>query len=266
MTQPRPAREPWSEPREIAAFFLLAYALSWWASLFEPHTLIPLGPWFATLVTLGAFHGRSAVVEFVRRLARWRAAPGWYVLVLAGPPAIALAAVAINRMLGAAAPAADRLPPLAAAPATFAGIFLFIGLGEEPAWRGYALPRLQRVATPIGGVLLLWLLHALWHLPLFGSEYDWSNGPPWLLGLLGYTIATTWLYRRTDGNLLLPALLHASLNTAARYVFAPLQPGPDLLRVWWLWGSLWCVAGIVSGMSLARLDSRTARRGVSSAA
>ena len=166
-------------------------------------------------------------------------------------------------MLGAAAPAADRVPPLAAAPATFAGIFLFIGLGEEPAWRGYALPRLQRVATPIGGVLLLWLLHALWHLPLFGSEYDWSNGPPWLLGLLGYTIATTWLYRRTDGNLLLPALLHASLNTAAHYVFAPLQQGPDLLRLWWLWGGLWCAAGIVSGMSLARLDSGTARRGVS---
>ena len=98
------------------------------------------------------------------------------------------------------------MPPLAEAPLTFVCVFLLIGLGEEPTWRGFALPRLMRLLRPIGGVLVLGLLHAVWHLPLFGSEYDRSNGLPWLLAILAYTVFTAWLYQRTGGNLLLPAL------------------------------------------------------------
>jgi membrane protease YdiL (CAAX protease family) len=90
----------------------------------------------------------------------------------------------------------------------------------------------MRLLRPIGGVLALGLLHALWHLPLFDSEYGRTNGLPWLLAILAYTIFTAWLYQRTGGNLLLPALLHASLNTSAAYVFAPMEAAPT-----------WCACG-----------------------
>jgi membrane protease YdiL (CAAX protease family) len=39
-------------------------------------------------------------------------------------------------------------------------------LGEEPGWRGYALPQLQTGRAPLGAALILGLFVALWHLPL----------------------------------------------------------------------------------------------------
>jgi membrane protease YdiL (CAAX protease family) len=259
-------RSPW---RETVAFFVLAYALSWWASLFRPHSIIPLGPLAAALIVLALARGaraRDGVADLVRRTLRWRVAPVWYLMVLAGPPALAAVAAGLNRAFGAPVPPADRVPALADAPLTFLGILLFIGLGEEPAWRGFAQPRLERILTPAGGLLALWLLHALWHLPLFGLEYDATNLPPWMLGLLGYTVFCAWLVRRTDGNLLLPSLLHSSLNTAAKYVFGPMDRGPDLIRLWWLWGSLWLGAGAIAALALLRAARREGAAGAAAAA
>jgi len=253
MTEERIARREW---RETIVFFLLAYALSWWASLARPHSLIPLGPLAAALIVLAVGSGRAGVGDLVRRTLRVRAAPAWYLLVLAGPPALGALAAALNRGFGAAAPPADRVPALADAPLTFLGILLFIGLGEEPAWRGFAQPRLERRLTLVGGLIALWLLHAVWHLPLLGSEYDSTNLGPWMLGLLGYTVFTAWLVKRTAGNLLLPSLLHSSLNTGAKYVFGPMERGPDLVRLWWLWGSLWLAAGALAAIALVRSGRR----------
>jgi membrane protease YdiL (CAAX protease family) len=247
---------PRREAVETVAFFALAYALSWWPSLLEPHSILPLGPLIAALIVLAATRGREGVVDLVRRAVRWRVPARWYLLVLGLPPAISFGAAAINRMLGAMAPPPDRVPAPVEAPLTFLGVFLFIGVGEEPAWRGFALPRLTSLLGPLGGVLALAVLHALWHLPLFGTEYDRANGLPWLLAIAAYTFFTAWLYRRTDGNLLLPALLHASLNTSAAYVFAPMERGADLVWLWWLWAALWWVTALAALAFSRRLFER----------
>ncbi len=39
-------------------------------------------------------------------------------------------------------------------------------LGEEPGWRGFALPRLQRRLNPVNSALVLGFFWANWHLPL----------------------------------------------------------------------------------------------------
>ena len=39
-------------------------------------------------------------------------------------------------------------------------------LGEEPGWRGYAVPQLQRRRTPLASAVLLGVAVAAWHLPL----------------------------------------------------------------------------------------------------
>lgn len=80
----------------------------------------------------------------------------------------------------------------------------------------------------------------VWHLPLFGLEYDLQNGLPWALTVIAFAVLTTWLYQHTQGSLLMPALFHTANNTTAYYVFwAGLFSGGDLLRLWWLQAGLW---------------------------
>jgi membrane protease YdiL (CAAX protease family) len=60
---------------------------------------------------------------------------------------------------------------VAGVPEGFIFIFLFIGLGEEPGWRGFALPRLQERRTPLLATLILAPVWALRHLPLMGNDF-----------------------------------------------------------------------------------------------
>ena len=41
----------------LVTFFSLAYALSWVPSLFEAHSILPLGPLFAALIMLALIGG-----------------------------------------------------------------------------------------------------------------------------------------------------------------------------------------------------------------
>jgi membrane protease YdiL (CAAX protease family) len=252
--KPGPSR--FVDRHALVAFFVLACGISWLPSLFEAHSILPLGPLFAALIVLGVTGGRRSTREFLRRIVQWRVGLHWYLLVLTLPAAIALLGAWLNVAWGAGSPEWDRVPAVADLPTEFLAVFILIGVGEEPAWRGYALPRLIASRPVLLGCLLLGVMHAAWHLPLFGLEFDIHNGPPWFVGLLGFTIFTTWLYHRTHGNLLLPALLHASVNITAHYVFNPLFDGAEALRLWWLWAALWSLVAlaliIIEGPGLAR--------------
>lgn len=247
----------------LITFFTLAYALSWSISLVEPHSLLGLGPLLAALLVLPFSNGRAGVKDFLSRIGHWRVGLHWYLLVLGLPAALAAAALGLNLLLGASAPMWERVPPLAELPVILLFILLSIGLGEEPAWRGFALPRLSAGRSALAGSLLLFVLHAVWHLPLFGLEFDLQNGLPWLMMLLGGTIIYTWLYNRTNGNLLLPVLFHTSVNISAKYLFHPLFEGADALRLWWLLGAFWlllaCALVIVVGRELGRAPVRLAK-------
>jgi len=243
----------------LVAFFILAYTISWSPSLIEPHGILPLGPLVAALIMIAVTGRWAGVKAFLGRIVEWRVGPRWYALVLGLPVLVMAAAVGLSMLLGAQAPMLDRMPPLADLLPMFLAIMLFIGLGEEPAWRGYALPRLMAGRSALAGSLLLGVLHAVWHLPLFGLEYDLQSGVPWFLSLLAFTIITTWVYNNTSGSLLLPILFHTSTNVAAKYLHHPLFTGADVIQLWWLFVALWWVPAIlvllVAGRNLSRTPS-----------
>lgn len=244
----------------LPIFFMLAYALSWFPSLFESHSILPIGPLFAALIML-AFFGWSDVKDFLRRIAQWRVSMGWYAMVLLLPVIAISGAVGINLLMGASAPTWERVPPVSDLPATFLFILLFIGVGEEPAWRGFALPRLMNGRNALVASAYLAVLHVIWHLPLFGLEFDSTNILPWALGLFAFTIITTWMYNRTQGNLLLPTLFHTAVNVSAKYLFNTLFTGTDLIHLWWLWAGLWWTVALailaVNGLISQNLISPT---------
>jgi membrane protease YdiL (CAAX protease family) len=108
-------------------------------------------------------------------------------------------------------------------------------LGEELGWRGYALPRLLAgPRSPLGAALLLGVVWGAWHLPAFfvagTHQHDDQMGIAWLiLGSTLLSVIMTWLYRRTDGDVLASGLLvHLMTNFGSAglpfkdLVYAPL--------------------------------------------
>ncbi len=207
---------------------------------------------------LGLTGGWPAVRAWLGKIAAWRVGFLWYALVLLLPAAIAAMAVGVHLFLGAELPPEAELPDWGDLAARFLVIFVLIGLGEEPAWRGYALPRLIEGRSALAGALVLGLLHGLWHLPLFGLDYDVTNGLPWLASVLAMSVVVAWIWLATGGNLLLPALLHAAVNTCA-FPFGWFAGG-DTARLWWIWAGLWVVAAaivvIANGAALYRPKPR----------
>ena len=127
----------------------------------------------------------------------------------------------------------------------FVFTLVFVGLGEETGWRGFAIPELQLRHSPAVASAILAPVWALWHLPLFGKEFPLAVIPAFLLSVVGGTFLCTWLLNRVQGALLPLPLFHATVNTVgAAYVFTMFS-GADLLRLWWIYAAVWLIAAAV---------------------
>src|SRR5215213_5572487 len=235
----------------LVSFFVLAFAGTWLTEL--PYVLskdgsgllpysspvllwtspvsVFLGPFLAAFIMTGATEGREGVRRFLRRFVLWRVGFRWYLFALVGIPVIAvLSVVVIPGVLGSF----EGLGALA--PLSVLGVFvyvLFLGgaLGEEPGWRGFALPRLQSLHGPLVGSLILGPLWALWHLPLFWTpwnELTTFNVVVFVLATTCLAIMYTWVFNNTKGSVLMAILIHASFNGFVTGILAPLFPAPIL--------------------------------------
>lgn len=83
---------------------------------------------------------------------------------------------------------------------------------EEIGWRGFLLPNLQKKHTPFISSIIVGLLWGIWHLNFTGG----------ILGFILYTVTIiemsilmTWLYNKSNGNLLLMTIWHLVFNLAS---------------------------------------------------
>jgi membrane protease YdiL (CAAX protease family) len=96
-------------------------------------------------------------------------------------------------------------------------LLIFVTLGEEVGWRGYALPALQARYSALLASLILGVLWGLWHLPVFfNPDTSYSNLPFFLFlpFIVLIAIIMTWLFNSTGGSVLMAMFFHAVLNTA----------------------------------------------------
>jgi uncharacterized protein len=234
----------------LIAFFVLAYALSWWPSILYaldllPQPIVGFGPFLAALVVLAITSGKTGIVGLLRRMVRWRVAPVWYAVALLLPIAITLGATVLNVLLGAQAPSSAELGGWTSLFSTFFILLLIPGLGgawEEPGWRGYALPRLQVGRSALFASLFLWIGVAVWHLPLMiVGEIPWSE----IVFILGFVIIFNWVFNNANGSVLILMLMHAMNNTFSGSFIGPMFSGADAVNQAWLYAALWCVVAIV---------------------
>jgi membrane protease YdiL (CAAX protease family) len=244
----------------LITFFVVAFVLSWYPwiiALARGRTSgpNPLGPFVAGIIMSAIVSGRPGLRDFFSRLVRWQVGIRWYASAFGIPILIPLIAVGILLCFAHApqvsAFSSDKLFEL---PASFLFILLFIGLGEEPGWRGFALPQLQKKHTPLIASMILAPVWALWHLPLFGNEFPWSIVAPFVLSVFGGTCVLTWVFNGAKGSVLLTMLFHAALNTVGAGLIFPLFSGATLVTLWWIYSFVW----LFSGLGLLSLNtSRT---------
>src|SRR5205807_8691024 len=104
-----------------------------------------------------------------------------------------------------------------AIPSTFLLVLLIGGpTGEEFGWRGFLLQRVQPVYGMVVASIMIGVISALWHLPLFWIAGTAQSHLPFALfavRTVALSIISTWLYKGTRRSLLFVLLFHASLNT-----------------------------------------------------
>jgi len=242
----------------LVSFFLMAYAFSWimvipyilsqWGVLRGDFriafVLKSFGPFLAAYIMIGITEGKAGLLRFRRSLGQTRVGWQWYVFILLGIPALFLLGMAFFPGV---------LASFQGFPANFSVVYLvtliliFFGggpLGEEPGWRGFALPRLQPRFGTLRGTLLLGILWTFWHLPDYLNDAQRGgpgtnllsllsiNLPIFLLMVMGMAVIFTWVFNHTHGSVFIAILLHASINgfgTAMALFNASILANSDLV-------------------------------------
>jgi CAAX protease family protein len=217
--------------RPLLKFFLITYAITWAcfaaagailrksASTGIPplaQALILLGTIAPSLVALALTEkaeGRPATRLLLGQVFRWDVRARWYLFAIVYMPAIKLSVALVHRIATGEWPRFGQEAWYVMAAAIM--VSTWVQAGEEIGWRGYALPRLSSRIGLAPASVILGIISATWHLPLFiipaGDTYGQSF-PLYLIQVTALSVAMAWLYWRTEGSLLLVMLLHAAVN------------------------------------------------------
>jgi membrane protease YdiL (CAAX protease family) len=177
------------------------------------------------LVT-GIADGRSGLKTYFSRIVRWRVRLKWYAVALFLPLILRLAAFGLNIVSGAEVTTNLQWPAWTDLIITFVFVFFTIALGEEPGFRGFALPRLMIGRTALAASLILGVLHTIWHLPNFITGDDSLSV---VFIIIAGSVMIAWLFNNTNGSVFIIMILHSSVNLWAE-VFSPLFTGVDAER------------------------------------
>jgi membrane protease YdiL (CAAX protease family) len=118
------------------------------------------------------------------------------------------------------------------------GVLIFpaiINWGEEAGWRGFAQTHMQAQYGALRTALLVGLLHAIWHLPIFLLvEGPVALGPfdlkAFLINtilILALTMIWTWIFNGAKQSILIASLTHATFNATQNWLTMLLPHQPD---------------------------------------
>ncbi len=259
----------------LLSFFLLANLLSWvaWTPYILSHNglglwdyrfpevlgssqlsgILPgayLGPIFSAFLVTAVADGRPGLRRWVGRLLRWKVSWKWYAVALLGVPAVLLVT---GTIFSGGQVGTPSLMLLAAYVPALCLQMVTTGLAEEPGWRDFALPRLQRRFGPLGAAMVLGPLWSLWHMPLFLSDWGgwpdahWTQPLVFTVFCVSFNVVMSYVFNRTGQSLPLSMLLHVSVNNFTSVLWSDLFPtlSADLTTV-----ALACAAVVVAAVVL----------------
>lgn len=269
------------ETRNLIVFLVATFIWTW--ALYAP---IAIGgsspynmPWMVLLILGGA--GPSIVgvamvlltYDKAQRRDYWRRTfslrrigPAWWAVIFLIFPLVFAVSIGVDMATGGSAPGMDQLKSLIAAPGMIPlAAFLSLMSGpwsEELGWRGFALDPLLRRFGAVSGSIVLGIIWAVWHLPLFFMPATWHGKMGFQLAgfwtfivfSVGLSLVMTWVYQNTNRSILAAMLLHFTSNFTAQ-LLATTSNQVEMLR-----GVLLLAVGLAAcGLMARKAGSREAR-------
>ena len=218
-------------------FYVLVFAWAWGVGLlfavasgpmtriFGPvslwNPLVFLTVWSPTILAFAitaATSGRAGLQELLVRTFRWRFGLRWYLAATVGIAVLALGARYTQAFVTHSPPPPvlefARWPDFA-----MAGLALLVldpgPIGEDPGWRGFALPRMLDRFNPTTAALLLGVIWTVWHLPafLFSGMPQSSLPLGWFcLAMVSVTVLIAWVTNSARGAVIPAILMHWAFN------------------------------------------------------
>ena len=231
----------------LLTFFALAFAWSWACWLLAPAVRVDapiaatalslaggFGPSLAAVVLVAYSSGMAGLRRWLLRCLQWRVGWRWVLLAFLFPVVFMGLAATAHVALGGTLPPSPAAGHLAMAAFNFLLIFLVGGpLGEEFGWRGYALPALQARWGWRAASLLLGVVWALWHLPLFYSASTAQSHLPmglYALSAIASSVLFAWLFNRSRGSIVPALVLHTAVNAWSSIIPVMVLPDGSNLR------------------------------------
>jgi len=212
----------------LVVFFVLAYAIAWlsWLPLVLSRGGLGLIPFSIPIeyCAIGSYSPLAAALLtnwlFEHNLRAFRLARSGRRLLLdltSGPVLIALIFVLLpSLLLTKGSFRAWDWKVISSYPVLMASNLIGGPVGEEPGWRGYALPRLQAVLGPTIASLVLGCLWSAWHLPLFLIT-GWTSSPMIVFALifLGVSFVMTFGFNLSGSSAIVAIAMHSAFNAGS---------------------------------------------------
>ena len=171
------------------------------------------GPALVAVLLTGSSSDRGALRHLVSGIGKFPDRASYYVFAVGYMLTVKMIAALVQYVITGVWAAHHAFPellfPLAVAISTP------VQAGEELGWRGFLLPRL---ATEMGfgnASLIVGVVWAAWHLPLFfipGVDIYRESFPLFALAVIPLSVTMAWLYASTNGSVLLTMLMHSAVN------------------------------------------------------
>lgn len=238
--------------RHLWLFFGLTYGLSWtiWLTyILSGQTIDGLRPDLVIACSIPSLTGillTCLTFNHTQRADFWKRVVSvkliglrWFIVIMCLFPLLLVLGVMTGKLFGGEIPSLQGAGQLLTQPGA---LFLYIGgniiggpLGEELGWRGFALDHLQRKYRALVASLILGVVWAAWHLPLFlikgtpqhgmglGTFFFWL----WILQVICFSVLITWVYNNTHRSILSAVLMHFMINSVYGIIQLDGQPLPS---------------------------------------
>ena len=227
--------------KSLWSFLLLTFAFSWalWIPMALAGTKASLPILVIGAFTPSVFGGlmtyraadQAGRADFWRRLIGFRRIGlVWYAVIGFLYPAILSITFLLEHVLGGDLPSLEGARETISQPLALIVFILTMIIGgplaEELGWRGFALDRLQSKWTALRASLVLGVIHAAWHLPLFfvvGTSQESMGFATttywlWVIQVITTSIFYTWIYNNSGRSILSAILLHFMSNSTTTII------------------------------------------------